>query len=48
MKRPQPLSKKSIYALHLPPTIEKILSSNNDDKLYIEILEANNAIASWQ
>ena len=27
--------------------IEKILSGNDDDKLYIEILEANNAIASW-
>jgi hypothetical protein len=24
------------------------LSSNNDDKLYIEVLEANKAIASWQ
>jgi hypothetical protein len=28
--------------------MEKILSSNNDDKLYIEILEVNKAIVSWQ
>ena len=30
------------------PTMEKILSGDDDDKLHMEILEANNAIASWQ
>lgn len=30
------------------PTMEKILSGNDDSKLHMEILEANNAIASWQ
>jgi hypothetical protein len=29
------------------PTIEKILSGDDDNKLYMEILDANNAIASW-
>jgi hypothetical protein len=32
----------------ITPTIEKILSGDNNNKLYIEILDANNAIASWQ
>jgi len=30
------------------PIIEKILSGDDDDKLHMEILEANNAIVSWQ
>ncbi|MCJ1360343.1 MAG: hypothetical protein MMC33_010348 [Icmadophila ericetorum] len=30
------------------PAMEKILSGDDDDKLYMEILEANNAISSWQ
>lgn len=30
------------------PTMEKILSGNNDNKLYMEILDTNNTIASWQ
>jgi hypothetical protein len=30
------------------PTMEKILSGDDDDKLHMEILDANNAIASWQ
>jgi hypothetical protein len=29
-------------------TMEKILSGNDDDRLHMEILEANNAISSWQ
>jgi hypothetical protein len=29
------------------PTIEKILSSNNNNKLYMEILEVNNTIVNW-
>jgi len=45
MNRPQPLSKKSIRALR---PLWKILSGDDDDKLYMEILEANHAIASWQ
>jgi hypothetical protein len=28
--------------------MKKILSGNNDNKLYMEILDVNNAIASWQ
>jgi hypothetical protein len=30
------------------PTMEKILSGDDDNKLHMEILDANNAIASWQ
>jgi len=30
------------------PTMEKIFSGDDDDKLHMVILEANNAIASWQ
>ena len=29
------------------PIMEKILSGDDDDKLYIEILKANNIITSW-
>jgi len=46
MKRQQPLSKTSIPALHAH--MEKILSGDNDDRLQMEILEANNIILSWQ
>lgn len=30
------------------PIMEKILSGDDGDKLYMEILDANNAIADWQ
>jgi hypothetical protein len=33
--------------IYVTPTIEKILSSNNNNKLYIEILDINNTIVSW-
>jgi hypothetical protein len=33
---------------HVTPTIEKILSGDDDNKLHMEILDANKAIASWQ
>jgi hypothetical protein len=38
---------QKIYT-RVTPTMEKILSGDGDDKLHMEILEANNAIASWQ
>jgi hypothetical protein len=37
---------QEIY-IRVTPTIEKILSGNNNNKLYIEILDINNTIASW-
>ena len=38
---------QKIYT-RVTPTMEKILSGDDDDKLHMEILEANNAIVSWQ
>ena len=32
----------------ITPIMKKILSGDDDDKLYMEILKADNAIASWQ
>jgi hypothetical protein len=37
---------RDVY-IYITPTIEKILSGNNDNKLHMEILEANYAIVSW-